>query len=987
MRKRIISVMLCLLMLLALAPMAAFAEAGTVQNIVWNGDNGLTFKAVDGAVYYTLELWDSSRCWIQRTFLPGSSDYTVTNGTVSFGPAIMKSMHQTLTKDSSCYMLVSAENGSHATIAQGKSATRSLTAYPAMGEPQNVKWSGPFATWDAVSGVSNYTLWLYEVEANGSIKLGHIYKNTVTTTKVSLASYLEGGKTYRFMVQSEPSDATHRSSGSVRSGDVTALDTIAVVGLTKPEIGASAAKNAASIKAAPDSLFKVIAANWIDDTTGNAMTGNAVFEKGHEYILRVYTEPLDGYVFASTANMTGTVDGKAAYEINSVYQSDTQRTIRYRYGAPEKLTVTSVDVSGYVLPVVGAKAGDCLNLSVSENCHLDMSKCYWYCNSTGTTLSANDVFEAGKRYSLLIYVCADENCRFAGDTAITVNGSTEYVDSEHIGLGDIIVPFWTKQVTAASEITDVEACGYEPAVVGDKAGDHMNLYAYGNYSIDMESCYWYCDTDGKKLAENDVFEAGKEYSLLIYLIPNGTNKFAYEVDYAVNGGTEYVDFGSSQNTTECVELWTTPMEAIPSVATVRIYGYEPAVAGDMAADHMDVLVEGKCSIDWENSYWYCDTTGQALNTSEVFREGYEYSLFLSVIPDEGYVFAYEPDCTLNGSTAYVDIENCQRTPDCFEVWTVPMAAEVALTEITSVAISGYQVPSVGDKAGDNLKRLTVPAGANYKITQCEWHKYNGEDTPDTLLADDDVFLDGNSYYIWLRIEPLEGFIFNDMSTVSCSVNGKTSLVDHSFPICGAFVVYMATTQPEKAPAVLENPFVDVPEGSVYHDAILWAYYHTPKQITGGFDATHFVPGNPCTRAQVVTFLWRAAGCPEPTGYTSIFKDSASIAAPFQKAVAWAVENGITTGYNDGTFRPNATVTRAQFVTFLYRYEKEPPTSGSIAGFADAAQIASSYQKAVAWAVEKGVTTGYAEKDGTFTFRPNATCTRWAVVLFMYRDMT
>ena len=183
--------------------------------------------------------------------------------------------------------------------------------------------------------------------------------------------------------------------------------------------------------------------------------------------------------------------------------------------------------------------------------------------------------------------------------------------------------------------------------------------------------------------------------------------------------------------------------------------------------------------------------------------------------------------------------------------------------------------------------------------------------------------------------------------------------------------------------LVENPFVDVSESSVYYDAILWAYYHEPQQITGGYTATEFRPGNPCTRGQVVTFLWRAAGCPEPTGDTSMFNDASSIAAPYQKAVAWAVEKGITTGYNDGTFRPNDSVTRAQFVTFLWRYEGKPATSGSIAGFTDASDIASPYRTAVAWAVEKGITTGY--NDGSF--RPNATCTRWAVVLFMYRDMT
>ena len=185
----------------------------------------------------------------------------------------------------------------------------------------------------------------------------------------------------------------------------------------------------------------------------------------------------------------------------------------------------------------------------------------------------------------------------------------------------------------------------------------------------------------------------------------------------------------------------------------------------------------------------------------------------------------------------------------------------------------------------------------------------------------------------------------------------------------------------------DNPFTDVNSGSVYYDAILWAYYHEPQQITGGFTDHEFYPRNPCTRAQVVTFLWRAMGCPEPTTTNNPFSDVSAKQAsgkdnPYYKAILWAAEKGITTGYNGGLFKPNDTVTRGQFVTFLYRAEGKPATSGSIYGFKDASSIASPYRSAVAWAVEKGITTGYEDN----TFRPNDACTRWAVVLFMYRDM-
>ncbi len=176
-----------------------------------------------------------------------------------------------------------------------------------------------------------------------------------------------------------------------------------------------------------------------------------------------------------------------------------------------------------------------------------------------------------------------------------------------------------------------------------------------------------------------------------------------------------------------------------------------------------------------------------------------------------------------------------------------------------------------------------------------------------------------------------------------------------------------------------NPFVDVADTAVYKDAVLWAFYKQPEQITTGFDATHFAPKASCTRAQAVTFLWRAAGCPEPTGdcpFVDVNPDSV-----FCKAITWAFEQGITEGFDATHFCPNATVTRAQFVTFLWRANGCPETEGSVADFVDADQIAEPYQAAVAWAVEQGITEGF--EDGSFA--PKAECTRWAVVLFLFRD--
>ena len=168
-------------------------------------------------------------------------------------------------------------------------------------------------------------------------------------------------------------------------------------------------------------------------------------------------------------------------------------------------------------------------------------------------------------------------------------------------------------------------------------------------------------------------------------------------------------------------------------------------------------------------------------------------------------------------------------------------------------------------------------------------------------------------------------------------------------------------------------FTDVAAGSYCYDAVQWA---VANGITNGTDATHFSPNAGCTRGQVVTFLWRAAGEPVVSGNIG-FVDVAPGSYCYE-AVKWAVANGITNGTDATHFSPNATCTRGQVVTFMYRAEGEPAVGGSN-GFVDVAAGSYCYN-AVQWAVANGITKG---TDATH-FSPNATCTRSQVVTFLYR---
>ena len=188
-------------------------------------------------------------------------------------------------------------------------------------------------------------------------------------------------------------------------------------------------------------------------------------------------------------------------------------------------------------------------------------------------------------------------------------------------------------------------------------------------------------------------------------------------------------------------------------------------------------------------------------------------------------------------------------------------------------------------------------------------------------------------------------------------------------------------EPEQPPVAVSPTvsFTDMNETAYYYQPALWA---AENGITTGTTDTTFSPDAPCSRAQAVTFLWRAAGCPEPAGLMCPFTDVAP-EAYYRKAVLWAVEKGITTGTTDTTFSPDAPCTRAQIVTFLYRNIQAE--GGGFQGawmfrlpFTDMPDWAF---EPIAWCYMKGITTGTTDT----TFSPDAPCTRGQIVTFLYRS--
>ena len=237
--------------------------------------------------------------------------------------------------------------------------------------------------------------------------------------------------------------------------------------------------------------------------------------------------------------------------------------------------------------------------------------------------------------------------------------------------------------------------------------------------------------------------------------------------------------------------------------------------------------------------------------------------------------------------------------------------------------------------------------------------------------------------VTLTVQPDKGYTLETL-TVTDQIGTELEL---TYKGSGIFTFTMPASEATVTATFMEdnsmlNFFVDVPADAYYYDAVLWA---AENGITGGVDDVHFAPNAPCTRAQSVTFLWRAAGSPAPKSSKMPFEDVA-YSSYYYDAVLWAVEQGITVGTSATTFSPDAKCTRAQIMTFIYRNEQAQ--GGGMQGAwmiqnpFDDVDLESYYGEAVMWAVANHVTSGTTDT----TFSPNADCTRAQIVTFLYRSM-
>ena len=288
--------------------------------------------------------------------------------------------------------------------------------------------------------------------------------------------------------------------------------------------------------------------------------------------------------------------------------------------------------------------------------------------------------------------------------------------------------------------------------------------------------------------------------------------------------------------------------------------------------------------------------------------------------------------------------------------------------------------------GENNMTVTIPKGSTGERSYTAHWRYNGGSSGGsssypitvpsktengTVTVSPKNASAGST--VTITVKPDSGYVLETISVTDKNGN-DLKLTDKGG---GKYTFTMPASKVEVKATFMEdnsvlNFFYDVSNDAYYYEAVKWA---VENGITGGVGNSLFAPNQPCTRAQIVTFLWRAAGSPEPKNMSNFSDVPAD--SYYAKAVAWAVENGITTGTGDGKFGPDAACTRAQSVTFLFRASKA--SANGAPAFSDVAATAY-YAEAVKWATDNGITNGIGDN----LFGSDNDCTRAQIVTFLYR---
>ncbi len=771
--------------------------------------------------------------------------------------------------------------------------------------------------------------------------------------------------------------------------------------------------------------------SWFDKTTGEYLKEGDVFITGHTYqvyikltvddVSRHWFNIYEGYLNGFPMSKEGYLNiiTKDSYFMTHTFENITEAPADrvsfqvYSLAGPfDGFDPSYFTGSDFAISCDnGGKWGACELLETNNEFFSSGVK--WVHTETWEPLEDGEPFEAGELYTVLIPVRAKDPFRFSvseTDSGIQSDMWAEFIPE----IGDSIIstsvyyPFNDNRSDRELLIQiDFPKCKIPVMYpVFTVTGPEENKSPSYNVISDYPTLYsarnvvWYDDTNEHVMTKDELFKADHKYSVLFDVVSAKNADFlmgygnvnpklnrdgkTYQVvldgqhECTLSYLPEYLDDKDPWNIFHIDCDMGLCNDSV--VEELSLYIPEPVPGEHPSYDavnlgsgyHIDTDWEGKTEEWWHDpvTYAYYGKNGvqwypegenapEHLYETDTFVAGQKYTAVIYVEADEGYEFYSDgyggvlATASVNGNAAKI-IDGAIGSKTYHPVYYT----------FTCSAEGTYSISGMIQSYGGADKEITVQL---IPMGQAE-AAYS-----DTTFGTYSQYSIGNvspgSYTLKVSKPGHRSASF------PITVSSENITFDVTLELLDSASSYTPCTGGDDCPGKI---FTDMPpKGHWAHDAIDWAIVNN---ITAGTSTTTFSPDNGCTRAQVVTFLWRAAGSPVQVAGTNPFRDVKSDAY-YYDAVLWAVANDITKGTSATTFSPNSTCTRGQIVTFLWRFENEPSPASSYNPFTDVKTDAY-YYDAVLWASGCGVTTGTSDT----TFSPDATCTRAHVVTFLYRDM-
>ena len=531
---------------------------------------------------------------------------------------------------------------------------------------------------------------------------------------------------------------------------------------------------------------------WVHDSTKEEVGADEPFEAGRRYSLMIRILPEENCEFSRdvSINISGDIDqGEILvrpYEI-LIYTPPVKPCVE---------RISEVVIKNFKTPEPGQRFSYSMLPAAPNGAHYTLS-CSWSYTAGGGYIYTGDQFVSGEAYTFVAAVEPEENYCFSSHVTITVEGGDMTVDEGASIIKKNAMELHSKPFIIGSDDAELievaEVFGVSAPVIGQSAAENMASISVSGNCVAAD-IGWNRDTD-EYVEEYECFSSGGTYYMYFCLV--AAEGYAFDPlslpEVRINGGSDLViseyTYYAHIDGRLTVVFFSQMMEAIADpgntlITLVNINGFEVPTVGETADENLALLTADADANYTFRAQWRCTCGGDfAVDGGSVFEDGKTYYLSLSVTADYSHHFDRNslPTVLLNGSDQYIDGDYTRYYENegilvCFTTDLTPQAAPAVTEAITSVTVSGYRVPSVGETAGKNLETLTADESEKYDFVYALWHNV----TDDAYMTDSDKFEANKTYRLEFRFRAEEGFFFDPDALPVITVNGETNLVKNSF---------------------------------------------------------------------------------------------------------------------------------------------------------------------------------------------------------------